>query len=514
MRNRSYIRNMIVILIIVQFILTGCVKKSVDENSGIYGSMTELTPKIQGSISLFTTNIDTYNPLATKNYYTQAFLGIAFEGLVSKQSNQNPTPVLAESWTSTNLNKQWNFKLKQGVKWHKNTTFTGNDVIETVDYLRSSQYHGSYQSLLKNVIKVTKTNAYTISFFLNHSDPVFVSKMFFPILSSRDLKNHTVSKTYKPNGTGPYKFRIAKDHRIRFDRFSNWHMKQALFQKYNQYPPFIKTIEVKEYHSPKAALGGFLRGEIDLYPASNDMQIQTLKAGYNVFETITNRFDLLVLNPADENLKNLDLRKAISLLVNKNSIVKNYFNNDAIVLDFPNLYSNRLGSSFEFNQNKGEALLSKIKWNTGKSIELLVNIENPERLKIAEELKNDLLASGVRIKIKQVSMEALSNALNNQKFQIAFTGFSAPTTPDFRFAFNYYHDKKYNQLVKAWLIDTNPTSRNDKYDEIVRYVGEQTPIIGLYNFKTNILCNRKILGTLSSDPRFPYNNIAECSVSY
>ena len=514
MNGRLHLRNIIFTLLIFQIIATGCAKKSVDENSGIYGSITELTPKIQGSISLFTTNIDTFNPLETKNYYTQAFLGIAFEGLVSMQSNLNPTPVLAETWTSSNLNKQWNFKLKQGVRWHKNTPFTADDVIETVDYLRSNQYHGSYQSLMKNVIKITKTNAYSISFILNRSDPVFVSKMFFPILSSRDLKNQTVSHSYKPNGTGPYKFRVSKDHRVRFDRFSNWHMNQALFQKYNQYPPFIKTIEIKEYHSPKAALGGFLRGEIDLYPASNDMQIQTLKAGYNVFETITNRFDLLLLNPVDPNLKNPDLRKAISLLVNKNSIVKNYFNNNAIVLDFPNLYSNTLGSSFEFNQNKGEALLSKIKWTSRKSLELLVNKENPERLNIAEELKNDLLASGVRIKIKQVSTEALSDAINNRKFQIAFTGYTAPTTPDFRFALNHYHDKKYNQLVQAWLIDTNPTTRNEKYGAIVRYVGEQTPIISLYNFKTNILCNRKILGTLSSDPRFPYNNIAECSVSY
>jgi len=504
----------LIILLLFQGLFSACAKKESQDNSGIYGSVSELAPKIQGSISLFTTEVDTFNPLQTKNYYLTAFLGIVYEGLVVNDQEYNASPILADSWTSSNNNKKWTFNLSKGVKWHNGTNFSSSDVYNTVNFINSNNYSGPYQAFLANVSSVSKPDFYSVVFLLNSPDPCFVNKMIFPILASSDIKGINNNKPFKVNGTGPYKYRYVKGNTWTYERFSSWHMKNVLFAKYNQYPPFIKKILLKNYKSPAEALGGFLRGEIDVYLSSDYSAIKSINNGYNSYDTISNRFTMLVLNTEVGILKNQSFRKLLQTYINKSALIRECFDNNTIVENLPNIPAQFDKEYFNFDPASNGTLPTGINIKKLPPIELLVNIENSDRCRVADALQKKLGERGIKINVKKILFNQFTNRIDTKNYQIALVGFDTPSSPDFRFTLKYNKNDTLSHIMNSWANETDPNKRKLMYGKIIEVVADQVPIIGLYKYKSSILSNRRILGSLSSDARFPYNNIAECSVSY
>ncbi|MEY4531162.1 MAG: ABC-type peptide transport system, periplasmic component, partial [Deinococcota bacterium] len=59
-----------------------------------------------------------------------------FNGLIeSNLATAKIEPALAESWTVSPDGKVYNFKLRQGVKWHDGVEFTADDVVFTFDQI-------------------------------------------------------------------------------------------------------------------------------------------------------------------------------------------------------------------------------------------------------------------------------------------------------------------------------------------------------------------------------------------
>lgn len=57
--------------------------------------------------------------------------GKIYQGLLTYDSNLNPQPGLAKSWTVSDDGLTYTFKLQDGVKWHDGKPFTSADVVFT-----------------------------------------------------------------------------------------------------------------------------------------------------------------------------------------------------------------------------------------------------------------------------------------------------------------------------------------------------------------------------------------------
>ena len=57
--------------------------------------------------------------------------GKIYQGLLTYDSNLNPQPGLAKSWTVSPDGLTYTFKLQDGVKWHDGKPFTSADVVFT-----------------------------------------------------------------------------------------------------------------------------------------------------------------------------------------------------------------------------------------------------------------------------------------------------------------------------------------------------------------------------------------------
>ena len=106
--------------------------------------MEEEKPIHGGSISIPMVKTDILNPLISSSKDIINICGLIYEGLIDYDDELKPVPVLAESWSVSEDGTVWTFKLRQDVKWHDNTPLSADDVIFTINVLRSGRYDTYY----------------------------------------------------------------------------------------------------------------------------------------------------------------------------------------------------------------------------------------------------------------------------------------------------------------------------------------------------------------------------------
>jgi len=111
--------------------------------------------------------------------------------------------------------------------------------------------------------------------------------------------------------------------------------------------------------------------------------------GSNVRTSYGRNFDYLVLNTKNENLKNKEIRQAISYGINKEEIVSTVYKGKYIVADFPLEYGSYLYnkdiSKIGYNENKAkESLRGNYRFN------LVYQASNEARKQTAEIIKKNL----------------------------------------------------------------------------------------------------------------------------
>ena len=89
-------------------------------------------------LNISISELDTFNPLKTKNADLVAMLNLIYEPLIAYKSDDEIEYVLAESCTRLD-ECNWIIKLRNNVKWHSGLTFTANDVVFTFNMLRSNE---------------------------------------------------------------------------------------------------------------------------------------------------------------------------------------------------------------------------------------------------------------------------------------------------------------------------------------------------------------------------------------
>ncbi len=129
------------------------------------------------------------------------------DALVKPMPGNIMTPSLAESWTLSPDQKTYEFKLRQGLKFHNGDPFTAEDVKFSFKRAKSSRI------LKEKVREVEIVDPYRVRFHLHEPFPDFMA--FYGTLAT--ASSWIVPKKYvekvgddgfkkQPVGLGPYKF--------------------------------------------------------------------------------------------------------------------------------------------------------------------------------------------------------------------------------------------------------------------------------------------------------------------
>jgi peptide/nickel transport system substrate-binding protein len=275
-----------------------------------------------------------YHNLSPNNSFARHI----FDRLAHTDEKQRLEPGLAVSWKPLD-DTTWEFKLREGVKWHDGSPFTADDVLFTFERAPKVEASPSSFALYTKGKTLTKVDDHTIHIKTERPHPLMPNDVATINIISK--KNGEGAKTEDYNsgkaaiGTGPYKLvEWVPGDRLVIENNPDYWGDKAQFDK----------VVMKPIKSGPARVAALLAGDvefIDLVPTADIAGLET-DANVVLSSGVSNRVIYLHLDhdrdaspfvtgtDGKNPLKDLRVRKAISKAINRPAIVEKVMENVAI----------------------------------------------------------------------------------------------------------------------------------------------------------------------------------------
>jgi peptide/nickel transport system substrate-binding protein len=247
---------------------------------------------------------------------------VMYDQHVAQNSPDSIIPDLATSWVWSEDGKELTFPLRQGVKWHDGKPFTAADVKCTWDLLLGVGSEklrvNPRKTWYLNLDGVTTNGDYEVTFHLKRPQPALLSLLasgWSPVypchVPPREMRTH-------PIGTGPFKFVEFKPNEVVRTARNPDYWKPGR--------PYLDGIEwhiIKDIATRNLT---FIAGAFDIsspygttVPLLEDVKKQAPQAVCEL--TATNVARNLILNPAKPPFDNPDLRRAVTLSLDRKAFI-------------------------------------------------------------------------------------------------------------------------------------------------------------------------------------------------
>jgi peptide/nickel transport system substrate-binding protein len=162
----------------------------------------------------FQGDLNALDPYTLNETFTLGAMGNVMEGLTKRDKDLKIIPGLAERWEIVDP-LRWRFYLRKGVKFHNGEAFTADDVVFSLDRMRSPG--SQIKSRAPADMKAVKVDDHTIDFVLASPNPILHAEwdtwyIFSKTWSEANGATQAQAATstslnpfaLKANGTGPF----------------------------------------------------------------------------------------------------------------------------------------------------------------------------------------------------------------------------------------------------------------------------------------------------------------------
>lgn len=283
------------------------------------GANTVLT--VTGGIgTVFVRNFNPFNG----NPLLPTVAGIYEPMMVDNLVKGELVPWLATGYQWSTDNKTLTFTLRDGVKWSDGQTFTANDVVYTFNLFKSTpglQGTGLQAMTGDNVASVTAPDAKTVVFqFTQVYTPALYDIAQQSIVPQHIWKTVSNPVTYanpNPVATGPFT-QVTSFQSQAYEVDKNPYYWQAG-------KPSYKGIRVLEFSGNEQAAVGIANGQVDWASNFIPNAQQTILSRNSNIKTWFPQGGLVALLELNQNVKaftNVNVRKAISMALNRQQMIK------------------------------------------------------------------------------------------------------------------------------------------------------------------------------------------------
>lgn len=526
--------------------------ESITDNGQSVVDVMDKGPVKGGTLKLFTTNPDTFNPIFTKNSYVQDFLSLVYEGLTKLNEKQEAVPMLSDKWTVSLDGLTWTFHIRPGVKWHDGSPFTSQDVEFTVGSILNGKTNSQYKELLQNVVAFAAPDQENFKIVLGRPNSFLPELMCFPVLPKHqfDKKAATDGGTgFKPVGTGPFSFTgYEKDKKIELKANRNWWYISTVENPEKLL--YVDYLDVMVYKSPKDAMNAFQDNDIDLASIdASEIGKYYGRTDIIIRKYSSRNFEFLSFNLAGPVTGDVSVRQAVNLAINKKSIIDGIFNGCATEADVP---VNPGCWVFEEPQSSGPmpsgaavtpsavstgstaagttpgAILEAGGWKKGwqyyyKSfnyvrkelkLEILAANTNPQRVRTANMICGQLNASGIPATVVELDWDKFVERINTKKYDIAVMGLRTGRSPDISYLYTNnpliansslngdyawnisgYSNAEADIYLQKLLSESDSESRKTYFKKLNGIIKTELPYIGICFPDDAVIYRRNVRGS-------------------
>ena len=518
------------IFIIIVVALVGCAgyliygQKEKEPNKPIIEEIVEETKMIT-NVRVPIISFDTINPILSKNQNIQDISRLIYEPLLNITTDNKIIMYLAKEW-SKQSNTSYVVKLKENVKWHDGNEVVARDVQFTIDRLKEIGANSIYAYNVEKVISVEVIDKNTIKINLSEEVPFFEYNLTFPIMSHYYYENEDFVNTEKNNnpvGTGRFKVSENSENIILKKNNDWWNYKEEETK--------LEEIRLVKYQSIGEVYNAFKIGNIDLLTTKTTQLEEYIGTiGYYKKEYYGRNLDYIAFNCEENILSNVEVRRAISYLINKENIVAGIYKGAYYKANFPLEFGSYLYEdkkvSYEVNEEKARSILGQTGWTYNKKIwqrvkdyrtqklrfDLIVNSTNDARVQVAENIKQTLSEFGIDINIRKVSDSQYQNYLKNKNYDMILTGVYSGLSPDLSQYFDENNIANFNNEEMKSLINDVKNVQDEKmlkekYNRIIEIYEQEMPYVFLYYSKNTLVYSPNLVGELNPNRYNVYEGI-------
>jgi peptide/nickel transport system substrate-binding protein len=441
-----------------------------------------------------------------------------FEPLIAQDANGKPIPALATSWKAVS-DTVWEFKLRDGVKWHDGSAFTGKDVAFSLERVKNVPgAPGGFASMVNAIKSVEVVDPLTVRVTTAQpapNTPIFMT--FLAIVSEQHGRNAATGDYNSGKamvGTGPYKFsKYVAGDTVELVRNDQW---------WGAKPEWAR-VEFKMVPNLAVRTTALLSGDLDVIEAPSATDLPRLKADPKVAIYSTRSIRVAYINPvvkpSDEAdpvtdasgkkieptpLQNAKVRHALSLAINRKAIV------DRVMLGTAEatgqiMPSGTFGYSPDFkippyDPAAARKLLTEAGYPKGFNITMTAaNDRTPYNVEVAQAIAQMWSRIGVNTKVNGVPTSVyarLGGALKlpvylgswgNTSMEPGVTMTQLLHTVDkaaSKGSYNWsgYSNTKFDELVDSGMAKVDPKEREQTLQEATRVVLDDAGVIPIFHF--------------------------------
>lgn len=381
-------KRLLAVLVII-CLLSGCADQGpyIPTGGGLYDGThkpTQPQEETMADVRLAYDQNDSFHPYTSTSVNNRSLLPLIYQGLFAVDANYTATPILCRTYKVSGDMRTWTFYLE-------NATFSDGQALTAYDVqasLRSARDSGFYSGRFLHIKTIDATSEGSVVITLDTPMSNLPLLLDIPI-----IKDSQVGAT-APLGTGPY---ILEDTETgkQLRRQPAWWCNVSL-------PVNAQVIPL--YH-------GTTQGELwDLYKFSQLSMVCTdtyvdFRGNYELWESENGLFLYLTCNMKSKVFSNESIRSALTHAIDRDRLVQEYFQGFARSATLPAspsfpYYSTALAEKYEYAPEKFAQAVADAKLESN-AIVLLVNRDDPLRMRIARTITEMLAAGGLTVTIPE-----------------------------------------------------------------------------------------------------------------
>ena len=365
--------------------------------------------------------LTTVDPHATNNIQDKIVLNQLFEPLFHQdEATGEFHPRVAESYSISDDNLSYTFKIRKGIKFHNGQEVKASDVVFSLKRAANSPKIRSYMA---GVTDITAADDYTVVVKLEQPNAAFLnSQTMVAVVSQKEAEEQGAEFGTKLTlaGTGPFYFTDLK-HDI------EWTCKA--FPDYYRGEAAIKEIRYVPISEASAGLIAFESGELDWYiaPIANWAAL-TSNPNYKTELVPANHISFVAINYMHSPLDDDNIRLAIAYAVDKEAMNLACYDGYAVDADFmiqrQNTGAPTEGVVYNYDPEKAKEYVAKSAYPKGTHVGTINCSAGGYFEKMAQVLQSNLADIGLTCDINRLDSGTNLEMSRSQKFDMLCTGFS------------------------------------------------------------------------------------------
>lgn len=516
-------KKLYMLLFTLLFVLAACTDDSdVEENADSGESGDESTEEINFSLLALPSSLD---PHAANDGYSLYVMTNIYETLVKLNQDLELEPGLAESYEQLD-DTTWEFKLREGIKFHDGSDFNAEVVKANLDRVRDAEVGSPLEFLFTEIAEVEVIDDYTVHITTNEPFAALPSHLAHP--GGNMISKEVIDADYQqmedggdpltevnrtPVGTGFFKFEeISEGDHITLVRNDD----------YWGDPAEPSQVTFKAVPEDGTRIAELTTGDADLIYPVNPSDVAQIDStdGTHVEQNQSANMTYMGFNTEKEPFNDPVVRQAVAMAIDKNAIIDEMLEGIPGVAETPlnptvHGYSDEL-NPIEYNKEEAARLLEENGYGDGFTAEIVVN--DRTNADIATYIQEELSDLNINIEINQMESGAYQEFTAEGQHDI-FMGSWGTVTLDADYGLypmfhsdnigapgnrTRFHNDEVNQLLDDARTEQDENTRMELYKEAQQIIIDEAPLVPIYHSVLLAGIQEDLNGYYQYPSSFPY----------